>query len=323
MRTHQTRLWLTALAVSLVTGTLAVAENAPLFTIMDPRGDDFGNGTLVYPLREDLNPGDLDLMSLSVRLEKGGAIFEATMARRVLPPGRRTIDEIGTSLDAIARFGFYTLNIDIYIDTDRVPNSGSTLTLPGRRAAIAPQDAWEKAICLTPRPFEAREQLKSLLEQEAKKQIRASQGRVDSSEKQSIETGVAKDVADGVFFPTLIWVSGAKISFFVPESFLGAPPSPKWGYVIAVTGAKIDMRFDLGPALGTREAREANLMVIPLEHGKSKEAFGGGQDEDNLQTPLVDIVVPPGMTQEGILKDYDLRTDRPVQLRAVVPAELK
>lgn len=323
MRNHQDRLWLAVLAVLLVTASLAMAENAPLFTIMDPRGDDFGNGTLVYPLREDLNPGDLDLLSLSVRPEKGGAIFEATMARRVLPPGRRTIDDIGTSLDAIARFGFYTLNIDIYIDTDRVPNSGSTLTLPGRRAAVAPRDAWEKVVCLTPRPFEAREQLKSLLEQEARKQIRASQGRVDSSEKQSIEAGVARDVAEGVFFPTLIWVSGSKISFFVPETFLGAPPSPNWGYVIAVTGAKIDMRFDLGPALGTREAKEANLMVIPIEHGKSKEAFGGGRDEDTLQTPLVDIVVPPGMTQEGILKDYDLQTDRPVQLRAVVPAEIR
>ncbi len=124
------------------------------------------------------------------------------------------------------------------------------------------------------------------------------------------------------FPPSSGWPD-AKISFFVPESFLGAPPSPNWGYVIAVTGAKIDIRFDLGPALGTREAREANLMVIPIEHGKSKEAFGGGQDDDNLQTPLVDIVVPPGMTQQGILKDYDLRTDRPVQLRAVVPAEIK
>ena len=49
-------------------------------------------------------------------------------------------------------------------------------------------------------------------------------------------------------------------------------------------------------------------MIIPVEHGKSKETFGGGQEEDDLQTPLVDITVPPGMTQEGVLKDYDLRT---------------
>lgn len=313
---------LVTVSASAPVSSLEAGEQV-VFKLTDPRGDDHGSGKLAYPLRDDMRPGDLDLVSLVARAQTNGTEFEATFARAINMPARRTIDGVGTTLDKVARFGFYTFNIDIYIDTDRVPSSGSTITLPGRRAVVAPQDAWEKAICLTPRPFDAREQLKGLLEREARKEIRSAQGRVDSTDKERIEAGVAQDIADGVFFPTLIWVTGAKISFFVPQSFLGGPASPSWGYVVGVTGAKIDMKIDVGPALGIKEPGEGNLMVIPLEHGKSQDAFGGGQDEDHLQTPFVDIMVPPGKTQEGILNDYDLRNGRPVQLLAVVPAEVK
>lgn len=323
MQTGPSRAVCGALAALLVaiSGVAATPEAGPIFSLVDPRNDDFGDGTMVYPLRDDLNPGDLDLLSLVARPEKGGYIFEATMARRIRPPARRTIDSIGTSLDTVARFGFYTFNIDIYIDTDRVEGSGSTLTLPGRRAAVHPKDAWEKAICLTPRPFEAREALKGLLEREARAEVRRRQGRVDAAERQSIEAGVARDVAEGVFFPTLIWVAGPKIRFFVPESFLGAELSPRWGYVVAVSGADIGQRFDVGPLLGAGKSAEPRLAIIPLKPGKGRDHFGGGQEDDELQPPLVDIIVPRGFTQEGILKDYELGTLRPVMLRAVVPAE--
>ena len=219
-----------------------LAGEQVIFKITDPRDDDHGNGSLVYPLRDDMRPGDLDLLALVARAQKGGTEFEVTFARAIARPTRRPVDEAGTLLDAVARFGFYTFNIDIYVDTDRVPNSGSMITLPGRRATIAPEDAWEKVICLTPRPFDARAVLKGLLEKEASKELRRSQGRVDASDRAGIETGVARDVAESVFFPTLVWVSGARITFFVPDSFLGGTASPKWGYVVAITGANIDMR---------------------------------------------------------------------------------
>ncbi|HNX48872.1 MAG TPA: glucodextranase DOMON-like domain-containing protein [Thermoanaerobaculaceae bacterium] len=314
--------WLLAVSASALVPAVWAGEQV-IFRISDPRGDDYGSGSLVYPLRDDMRDGDLDLVSLVARAQKNGTEFEATFARFVQRPARRPVDSVGTTLDTLARFGFYTFNLDIYIDTDRAPNSGSTITLPGRRATIAPQDAWEKAICLTPRPFDARTQLKAMLEKDAKKELRQSQGRVDSSDRKSIETGVARDVAESVFFPTLVWVSGTKINFFVPESFLGGPASPRWGYVVAVSGAKIEEKVDLEPALGVGKPDEPNLMVMQVVPGRSKEAFGGGQEDDDLQPPLVDITVPPGMTQEGILKDYDLRTGRFVELHAVVPAESK
>lgn len=314
------------IALVLATCAAAVAPTGwageqVVFRITDPADDDHGDGSLVYPLRDDMRPGELDLLSLVATAQKGGTQFEATFARPVVRPAHRPIDDAGSMLDNVARFGFYTFNLDIYIDTDRTPSSGSTITLPGRRATIGSKDAWEKLICLTPRPFDAKVQLKGLLEKEARTELRRSQGRVDASDREGIQAGVERDLAESVFFPTLVWVSGPRISFFVPDSFLGQTASPTWGYVVAVTGARIDLKYELGPALGVKEPSEANLMVIPREHGRSKEAFGGGQEDDDLQTPLVDITVPPGMSQEAILKDYDLRTGRQVQLHAVVPAE--
>ncbi len=38
---------------------------------------------------------------------------------------------------------------------------------------------------------------------------------------------------------------------------------------------------------------------------------------------IVDIIVPPGTSQESVLKDYNVLEGRPAQLPGVVPAEVK
>ena len=144
-----------------------------IFKLEDPRGDDHGDGSLVYPLRDDFQPGDLDLLSFSARAEDGGTTFEATFARPVRSPGGRTIDIGGGNLNDVARFGFYTFNLDVYIDMDRVAGSGSTNMLPGRVAEIAPENAWERAVCLTPRPYEAQEALRRLMVSAVKRDTKA------------------------------------------------------------------------------------------------------------------------------------------------------
>jgi hypothetical protein len=60
-----------------------------------------------------------------------------------------------------------------------------------------------------------------------------------------------------------------------------------------------------------------NLSIAP---GRPRESFGGGRADDPLQPPLVDVIVPAGMMQEVVLKDYDIQAKRPVRLAAVVPA---
>jgi hypothetical protein len=51
--------------------------------------------------------------------------------------------------------------------------------------------------------------------------------------------------------------------------------------------------------------------------------FGTDREGDDMQPALVDIIVPPGTTQEAVLKDYSPPQDRPLQLPGVVPAEVK
>ena len=69
---------------ALLTSGAAQAAAPPLFTIADPRGDDHGDGSLIYPRRDDLRPGDLDLLSLTASPDPEGTAFEATFARPTL-----------------------------------------------------------------------------------------------------------------------------------------------------------------------------------------------------------------------------------------------
>jgi glucodextranase-like protein len=299
----------------------AAAADETIFTLTDPRGDDNGDGTLRYPVKYyDLAPGDLDLVSLTARRVAGGTELEAEFANRVRPTARRTIDIGGTSLDTVARFGFYTTNIDIYIDTDRAPNSGAVQALPGRNLEIAPAYAWERAISLTPRPYDAKSTLRRILLKQLKREMREKEGRVDPDQAQQLRTALPDDVDTRIFFPTRIRVVGRTIRFFVPDSFLGGPAQPTWSYVVLVTGTDIEQRFDVSERVGfTREAD--NLFVLPIAPGGRADRFGGAQEDDPLQPPVIDLIAPQGMTQQRLLRDYDLRTKRPVQLPGVVPAE--
>src|SRR5690349_228581 len=149
------------LAALLASGA-AQAAAPTSFTITDPRGDDHGDGALVYPQRDDLRRGDLDLLALTATPDPEGTAFEATFARPIARPTSRAIDIAGTQLDAVAKLGFYTFNLEIYVDTDRAPGSGRVAMLPGRKAEIDPASAWEKLIVVTPRPFDMRSALKRL-----------------------------------------------------------------------------------------------------------------------------------------------------------------
>ena len=296
------------------------ADSHSIFVLGDPRGDDHGDGKLIYPRRDDLRPGDLDLVSLEARALADGTEFEARFARPIQPTARRTIDIGGGSLDDIARYNFYTFNLDIYIDTDRVAGSGSVSTLPGRKAEIDPANAWEKAICLTPRPAEARLALKRILTRFARRDRKARGERIDSGQNKEVDDQIDRDTDSRVFFPTRIHVFGPTIRFFVPASFLGGIAKPTWSYVVTVSGADIYQEIDIGAVLKVTAAAPDSLMILPIEPGSWSDRFGGARDDDPLQPPLVDIIVPPGRSQEAILRDEDPATGRPVRLPGVVPS---
>jgi C-terminal binding-module, SLH-like, of glucodextranase len=296
-------------------------DSRSIFVLTDPRGDDHGDGSLIYPRRDDLRPGDLDLLSVEARALSDGTEFEATFARPIRPTARRTIDIGGGSLDDIARYNFYTFNLDIYIDTDRVAGSGSVASLPGRKAEIDAASAWDKAICLTPRPNEARVALKRILTRFANRDRKARGERIDTAQAKEIDVQIDHDTDTRVFFPTRIHVFGPTIRFFVPSSFLGGIARPTWSYVVAVSGADIYQELDIGAALKITRAAPDSLMILPIEPGSWSDRFGGARDDDPLQPPLVDIVVPGRSKQEEVLKDYSPASGRPARLPGVIPSQ--
>jgi hypothetical protein len=303
---------------ALLLACSASAEDPRLFTLTDPRGDDHGDGDFVYPHRDDLKPGDLDLLSLAATSQSDGTWFEATFARPIAPTNRRVIDGGGGTLDEIARYNFYTLNIDIYIDTDRVPGSGLTYTLPGRKAEIDPANAWEKAICLTPRPLEARQAVGRMITAYAWKDAKARGEKLDTIRKKQILADVGRDIDKQIFFPTRIRVLGSKIGFLVPLSFLGGWAKPEWSYVVAVSGADVLQKVDLGGLLNVTADVPDRLFILGVAPGSTwSDRFGGGDEDNPNQPPLIDIIVPPGVKQEEVLKE------KPVRLPGVVPKDLK
>ena len=273
---------------------------SPLFTLADPRGDDHGDGTLRYPLREDMVPGSMDLLLLTAYAESDGTRFEATFARPIVrPQAGRTVDLAGETESQRARFGFYTFNLDLYVDTDRVQNSGRTQTLPGRNLTLEPGSAWEKVILLTPRPYDARDELRGLWRQEAFTEREHKDGSMTEAVEHQVAGDVERELATRVFFPTRIHVTGATVEFFVPNDFFGGPPRPEWGYALAVTGASIENKVNMPAFFGKSDSQR--LMVLPIAPGDSKERFGGGRRGDPDQSPVVDLLVPPGITQEEVL----------------------
>lgn len=279
-----------------------VRGGTPLFSLEDPRGDDHGDGELRYPLNEDLEAGALDLLSFKAFTEEGGTRFEATFARPIIRPQYRTVDAAGTTLADQAKLGFYTFNLDVYVDEDRQEGSGRTDTLPGRHLTLAPGSAWERVILLSPRPYESRDVLRKLWGEEALAKAQ-QKGAVSESAVKALEAQVEQDIDKSVFFPTRVHVFGPTVSFFVPDSFFGAPASRSWGYAVAVTGATLERRFELPSFLGKfTTPHEQGVMVLGVGPGLSRERFGGGRlGGTTPQSPVVDLLVPEGVKQETVL----------------------
>lgn len=290
-----------------------------VFRLEDPRGDDYGDGTLVYPLNPDFKPGTLDLVAFSAAPDQGGTTFSATFASRIVEPDVRALDSLGKSLKDTAKLGFFTFNIDVYIDTDRVPGSGRTDTVPGRKVTIDPATAWERAIVLTPQPGLARGLLEQYWARVARAEVRENKGRVENEDVRVAEEYVRHEAADLFHFAEAVSVKNRTVSFTVPAQFLGGVAKPEWAYTVVVTAATLDTRIDIQFMTGSGALPE-RVFNLPVASGKSAERLGGGRIEDALQPPIVDVIVPAGSKQEDVLRDYDLRQNRAVKLTGVVPA---
>lgn len=294
------------------------APAAGEFEIRDPGGDDHGAGELLYPNRGDLVPGDLDIRSFSAENEGGGTWFTAEFENRIRSPAGEVTEVGQVPLERIARNGFYSFNIDVHVDTDLQPGSGSTEGIPGRKVAVDAATAWEKTVVLTPRPEIARSMLAEHLRRIEEAALRAEQGRVTKQDKERIEAAVEDRLSSRYFFPDRVRVRNREVSFFVPRSFLGGPASRDWAYTVLVTGAELEptTRLATGP-------ENFLLMNLPVERGLNFRNFGLRGDADPEQPPVVDYVNPLVGWQSARLSDYNTARGLYASVVGVVPSGKK
>ncbi len=274
-------------AVFMLSTLSAWAGQQSIGTISDPSGDDFGSGTLVYPQRSDYLAGDLDLIQLDISRDEEGFWFEAKFKNPIRDPRNASSSAGGESLENFTRKGFYQFNLDIYVDTDHVPGSGNTFTLPGRQVHIDPAYAWEKAVILTPRPELMRQQLlDAIAEQYPERSTAGTQAGIDQA----------------MYFPTRIRASGKSISFFVPASFFSGSEEGSWGVTAFVTGAITAIPSDLIFIPSTKKPLERlQLGVMQPAPGHPADSFGykpGGM----VPSPVVDLLGSSAEQQRGQLK---------------------
>lgn len=305
------------LGAGLASASASASAARDIFVLEDPRGDDFGAGDLVYPNSGVIERGTLDLVSLRAYADKDGTWFRARMARRIASPKGLTTYIGKEPLDKLARHGFFTFNIDIYIDQDRVAGSGRVDTLPGRKVEVAFEDAWEKTVVLTPRPEVARAYYKVHLEGQAEDALRAEFGKVTAEQLREAQDRVEEQLTEEFLFPNKIRVRGSReIEFFVPDSFLGGPASPEWSYSVLVTGCEVEQLskvVNLTPG-------EFSLMVIPAAFGRHSERFGIINDGDVNQPPVIDLLASSVAQQQRALSDYNVVEQRLAAVPGISPA---
>jgi hypothetical protein len=294
---------------------VATVQAAPLIKIDDPKGDDNGAGGLIYPNRDDIGPGDLDLVRMTAEQRDDGIWFGVEMAQPVRSPVGRVTETGQTPIDRIARNGFYTFNVDIYVDTDRIAGLGETSTLPGRGVTVDRNYAWEKAIVLTPRPDVVATMLQMHYDNEFEAELRARQGRVSKAELQELQGRSETRVRDLYFFPDKVRVNGRRIEFLVPVEFLGGVPSQSWGYTALVTGADLEQTGRPGQ-LG---AGRSKMMTMGVGRGVQESLFGIRGDADAATPPVVDILSPDDEVQSRVLDDFDIVAGRLAAVPGVAP----
>ncbi len=301
-----------AAALALAAGPAPADE---LFSLSDVRGDDDGNGALIYPNRDDLIRGDLDLVSVSAEQRADGIWFVVELGQPIRSPVGR-VTEIGqTPMDKIARNGFYTFNVDIYIDKDRVTGSGQTGTVPGREVTVDRADAWEKAIVLTPRPDIARTMLQMYFDDVLETDLRSRKGRVSTEDYDNLQANSSAKVDELFYFPNKVRVAGRRIEFLVPSEWLGGVPQKSWAYTVIVTGADLDKPSRPGQLGSEKQV----MLTMGVARGIRWSQWGIRSDADEATPPVIDLLSSDPAAQKQILSTYDMTIGKLAAIPGIAP----
>jgi len=117
-------------AIALLAGSALAAK----VEFKDPKGDDYGPGSYVYPTDAVYSPGSFDLVEFELEVDGENATIECTMDTRLEDPWRMG--------------GGFSVQM-LFVFIDNAPG-GHTATPPGLNVVIDESTAWDKCIILSP-----------------------------------------------------------------------------------------------------------------------------------------------------------------------------
>lgn len=242
--------------------------------LSDPVGDDDGPGTYKYPTDPVYKPGSFDMTQFEVVTSGDQVEFRVSVNARIEDPWDSA---------AWGGNGFSIQMVFIHIDTDHKKGSGVRDGLPGTNIRFAEDEAWDRAVIISP------------------------QGR----------TRVASEIdqkcpqwKDRIIIPRITRASGKTLIAVVDAKDLGGLPQPTWGYQVL-------MQSNEGfPA-------KTDLLTRKVNEFEGQHRFGGGTDYDNDPQVMDILVPPDGdpiKKQHELLSKYNKAATEPKpEDLAVVP----
>lgn len=268
-------------SIILIAFSTTLFAGSSIFTMSDTKGDAASN------ISGTLQSADLDLVTLSAKSSGDSTVFKATFAKPIEIPDNRVISQSGATLQSFAPNGFYTFNLDVYVNTNR-----SIKEFNGSQEG--PAFGWDKVICLNPRPHAAQMALQEEMKRLALKEVIARKGSYTSADEKEVEHRVKRQIREHIYFPTLIRVHGSTIEFTVPDSFLGQEAETGWKYAAGVTrSAVLDYINQAGnKSQATLQAEYNDVLKLPSLIV---------QENLLLQAPTtyVDLIVPAEFQKEN------------------------
>jgi hypothetical protein len=275
--------WLLAasLLAVLATGAATAAEGSPVtpgkdggFTMTDPAGDDDGPGGYTYPTDAVYKPGSFDVTEFQVVPTGDTVEFRVTVKARIEDPWDSA---------AWNGNGFSVQMAIVHVDTDHAKGSGVRDGLPGTNVRFAEDEAWDRAVIISPQPAT----------------------RVNSEIAMK-----CPQWKERVIVPRITRASGRTLIAVVDAKALGGPPAAGWGYQVL-------MQSNEGfPA-------KTDLLTRKVNEFEGQHRFGGGTDFDNDPHVMDILVPPGGdpvKRQHEILSKYNKAAQEPKpEDLAVVP----
>ena len=245
------------------------------FTMSDPVGDDDGPGTYKYPTDAVYKPGAFDITEFKVVPGPQQTEFHVTLNSRIEDPW---------DSPAWGGNGFSVQMAFIHIDTDHAKGSGVRDGLPGTNVRFAEDEAWDRAIIISPQ----------------------GATRVNSEIDQK-----CPQWKDRIIVPRITRASGRTLIAVVDNAQLGSAPQESWGYQVLMQSNE-----------GFPD--KTDLLTRKVNEFEGQHRFGGGTDYNNDPHVMDILVPPDGdpvKKQHEILSKYNkaATTDVKPEDLAVVP----